>query len=102
MHRWRWSIGGAIAVWLALVSPAAAQDAIERLYGRPIGALRFEIEGRPVPSPAAALETLVREVRPRAQIDVVTSLGAVIGAHAGPGTVGFFWFDDVDSVRTDS
>jgi fatty acid-binding protein DegV len=21
-------------------------------------------------------------------------LGAVIGAHAGPGTVGFFWFAD--------
>ena len=24
------------------------------------------------------------------------SLGAVIGAHAGPGTVGFFWFTDPD------
>jgi len=23
-------------------------------------------------------------------------LGAVIGAHAGPGTVGFFWFADDD------
>jgi fatty acid-binding protein DegV len=23
-----------------------------------------------------------------------TALGAVIGAHAGPGTVGFFWFTD--------
>jgi len=22
----------------------------------------------------------------------VTSLGAVVGTHAGPGTVGFFWF----------
>jgi fatty acid-binding protein DegV len=21
-------------------------------------------------------------------------LGAVIGAHAGPGTIGFFWFTD--------
>jgi fatty acid-binding protein DegV len=24
----------------------------------------------------------------------VTTLGAVVGTHAGPGTVGFFWFDD--------
>jgi fatty acid-binding protein DegV len=24
----------------------------------------------------------------------VTSLGAVVGTHAGPGTVGFFWFED--------
>jgi fatty acid-binding protein DegV len=26
----------------------------------------------------------------------VTTLGAVVGTHAGPGTVGFFWFDDLD------
>jgi fatty acid-binding protein DegV len=24
----------------------------------------------------------------------VTTLGAVVGTHAGPGTVGFFWFQD--------
>jgi fatty acid-binding protein DegV len=24
----------------------------------------------------------------------VTTLGPVVGTHAGPGTVGFFWFDD--------
>jgi fatty acid-binding protein DegV len=24
----------------------------------------------------------------------VTTLGAVVGTHAGPGTVGFFWFTD--------
>ena len=23
-----------------------------------------------------------------------TTLGAVVGTHAGPGTVGFFWFED--------
>ena len=42
----------------------------------------------------AQLEKLVRDIRPLAQIEQETSLGAVIGAHAGPGTVGFFWFDD--------
>ena len=42
----------------------------------------------------AALRELVARVRPQAQIEVATSLGAVVGTHAGPGTVGFFWFDD--------
>jgi len=31
-----------------------------------------------------------------AEIELVTTLGPVVGAHAGPGTVGFFWFDDVE------
>ena len=34
------------------------------------------------------------EARPEAVIEVATSLGAVVGTHAGPGTVGLFWFDD--------
>ncbi len=38
------------------------------------------------------LRTLVTTTRPQAQIELVTSLGAVVGTHAGPGTVGFFWF----------
>ena len=29
-----------------------------------------------------------------ARIEVETTLGAVVGTHAGPGTVGFFWFDE--------
>ena len=32
--------------------------------------------------------------RPQARIDAIVELGAVLGAHAGPGTVGFFWFTD--------
>ena len=42
------------------------------------------------------LEQMVREARPEAQIEVVTSLGAVVGTHAGPGALGLFWFDDVE------
>ena len=42
------------------------------------------------------LERMVREARPEAQIEVVTSLGAVVGTHAGPGALGLFWFDDVE------
>jgi fatty acid-binding protein DegV len=37
---------------------------------------------------------MVRDVRPQADIEIQTELGAVIGTHAGPGTVGFFWFLD--------
>ena len=44
----------------------------------------------------AAVEELVRRARPNAQVEVATSLGAVVGTHAGPGTVGLFWFDDPD------
>ena len=40
------------------------------------------------------LSEVIRRVRPAAEIEVVTTLGAVLGAHAGPGTVGFFWFHD--------
>jgi DegV family protein with EDD domain len=42
----------------------------------------------------SALEELVRRTRPQARIEVETTLGAVVGTHAGPGTVGFFWFDE--------
>ena len=42
----------------------------------------------------ADLRALVERERPQAEIDIVTSLGAVVGTHAGPGTVGFFWFQD--------
>ncbi len=42
----------------------------------------------------AQLQALVLEARPQAQIELVTSLGAVVGTHAGPGTVGFFFFQD--------
>jgi len=37
----------------------------------------------------------VADLRPRAQLDISTTLGAVVGTHAGPGTVGLFWFEDV-------
>ena len=41
---------------------------------------------------------MVRRTRPQAQLEIVTELGPVVGAHAGPGTVGFFWFEDDDSA----
>ena len=40
------------------------------------------------------LQALVLEARPQAQVELVTSLGAVVGTHAGPGTIGFFFYQD--------
>lgn len=56
--------------------------------------LRLGIAHADAPERAAALVKMVREVRPAAEVEIVTTLGAVVGTHAGPGTVGFFWFDD--------
>ena len=58
--------------------------------------LRVGIAHADAPERARQLEKMVRAERPRATIDVVTDLGAVVGTHAGPGTVGFFWFDDAE------
>jgi DegV family protein with EDD domain len=56
--------------------------------------LRVGIAHAAAPERLRALEELVARVRPRATIERATTLGAVVGTHAGPGTVGFFWFDD--------
>jgi len=58
--------------------------------------LRVGIAHADAPERMVQLEKMVRHIRPKAQIEMETSLGAAIGAHAGPGTVGFFWFSDDD------
>ena len=40
------------------------------------------------------LSDLAWRVRPSAEIEFTSTLGAVVGTHAGPGAVGFFWFQD--------
>jgi DegV family protein with EDD domain len=61
-----------------------------------VPSLRIGIAHADAPERMAELEKMVRDRRPQAAIDMETTLGAVIGAHAGPGTVGFFWFADDD------
>jgi DegV family protein with EDD domain len=58
--------------------------------------LKVGIAHADAPERARALEKMVHAERPQAEIEVVTTLGAVVGTHAGPGTVGFFWFDDAE------
>src|SRR5947199_13637 len=56
--------------------------------------LRRAIADADAPDRAEALRELVRRTRPHAELELVTTLGPVIGTHAGPGTVGLFWFAD--------
>jgi len=56
--------------------------------------LRVGIASADAPDRVETMRKLVADVRPQAQIEIATTLGAVVGTHAGPGTVGFFWFDD--------
>jgi DegV family protein with EDD domain len=59
-------------------------------------AYRLGVAHAAAPERAAELEALVRERRPQAELELVVTLGAVIGAHAGPGTLALFWFRDDD------
>jgi DegV family protein with EDD domain len=56
--------------------------------------LKVGIAHAAAPERLQALRELVEHERPHAQIEIATTLGAVVGTHAGPGTVGFFWFLD--------
>ena len=56
--------------------------------------LRVGIAHADAPERLEAVRKLVRATRPQAEIEVATSLGPVLGTHAGPGTIGFFWLQD--------
>ena len=56
--------------------------------------LKVGIVHAAAPERMEALRKLVRDTRPQAQIEMATTLGAVVGTHGGPGTVGLFWVDD--------
>jgi DegV family protein with EDD domain len=58
--------------------------------------LKVGIAHADAPERAEQLRKMVRHERPEAEIELITTLGAVVGTHAGPGTVGFFWFDDTE------
>jgi DegV family protein with EDD domain len=76
----------------------AMQTFVEEFTARSRDApsLRVGIAHAEAPDRAEQLRRMVAGERPQAQIEIVTTLGAVVGTHAGPGTVGFFWFDDAE------
>jgi DegV family protein with EDD domain len=59
-----------------------------------IPSLKVGIAHADAPERAEQLRKMVRAERAQAEIELITTLGAVVGTHSGPGTVGFFWFDD--------
>jgi DegV family protein with EDD domain len=73
---------------------AFVEEFTSRTEDRPT--LRVGIAHADAPERAEQLRKMVAGERPQAQVEIVTTLGAVVGTHAGPGTVGFFWFDDVE------
>ena len=56
--------------------------------------LRVGIAHADAPEWIEVLTDLVEKTRPAAEIELVEDLGAVVGTHAGPGAVGFFWLQD--------
>jgi len=74
----------------------AMQEFISEFTSRTVDGptLKVGIAHADAPERAEQLQKMVHGERPQAEIEVVTTLGAVVGTHAGPGTVGFFWFDD--------
>jgi len=56
--------------------------------------LRLAIAHAEAPEWIEVLTDLAAKVRPQGEIELVENLGAVVGTHAGPGAVGFFWFQD--------
>jgi DegV family protein with EDD domain len=46
------------------------------------------------PDDADDLTRRVQAARPQASLDLLVTLGPVIGTHGGPGTLGLFWFQD--------
>lgn len=56
--------------------------------------LRIAIAHADAPEWVDVLIELAARTRPQSEVELVENLGAVVGTHAGPGSVGFFWLQD--------
>jgi DegV family protein with EDD domain len=74
----------------------AMQEFVSQFRSETVDAptLKVGIVHADAPERAEQLRKMVHGERPQAEVEIVTTLGAVVGTHGGPGTVGFFWFDD--------
>ena len=102
--------GSLLSVLPILAIEEGEVTAVARVRGREKAVAEFErrFEAETVDGPGlrvaiahadaahwlGTLSDLVRRVRPQAEIELTAILGAVVGTHAGPGAVGFFWFRD--------
>ena len=93
-------LGVADGVVVAVARVRGRQKALAEFQRRFEGAtedrtgLRVAIAHADAAEWVGTLSELVWRVRPKAEIEFKASLGAVVGTHAGPGAVGFFWFQD--------
>ena len=74
-----------------------ALEEFARVFGeatRDEAGLRVSIAHANAPEWVDVLTDLVTKLRRHAEVELVETLGAVVGTHAGPGAVGFFWFQD--------
>ena len=72
----------------------AAESALDRNRARIDDLNVYPVPDGDTGTNMAAVEKLVHDIRPNAEIEVATTLGPVVGTHAGPGTVGLFWLQD--------
>ncbi len=85
---------------VAVARVRGRQKAIAEFERRFVGAtedragLRVAIAHADAAEWVGTLSELVWRVRPQADIEFTETLGAVVSTHAGPGAVGFFWFQD--------
>ena len=56
--------------------------------------LKVAIAHANAPEWVEVLTDYVAKARPSAEVELVETLGAVVGTHTGPGAAGFFWFQD--------
>jgi len=74
-----------------------ALEEFARVFGeatRDEPGLRVAIAHANAPEWVEVLTDYVAKARPHAEVELVETLGAVVGTHAGPGAAGFFWFQD--------
>jgi fatty acid-binding protein DegV len=58
------------------------------------GTLHIGVAHADAQGEAKELVARLEAARPAASVDFFGTLGPVVGSHAGPGTLGLFWFDD--------
>nr|MBA2331639.1 DegV family protein [Actinomycetota bacterium] len=94
------TISGGEVVPLTRVRGRGRQKALQEFRRRfeaattDAGGLHVGIAHAEADEAVEQLTALVLAARPQTEIELVTTLGAVVGTHAGPGTIGFFWFQD--------
>jgi DegV family protein with EDD domain len=88
---------GVVAPLKRVRGRAKALAELERLFveaTEDVPSVHVGVGHAEAPGDAKGLVGRIRAARPHCSVDIVTTLGPVIGTHGGPGTLGLFWFQD--------